>query len=144
MASLEVTGLDEVIKKLEKYSKKQNVDAMAKRAVEAAKGKVVSTTKAAVGASERGPYSTGSVAASISATAAKVNAYGAYSVARPTGRDSKGVRNAEKAAYLEYGSPKNGPARLAARPWRKRASKAAEGPCVKIMEQIVKKELGAD
>lgn len=139
MASLEVTGLDEVIKKLEKYSKKQNVDAVAKRAVEAAKGKVVSTTKAAVGASERGPYSTGSVAASISATAAKVNAYGAYSVARPTGRDSKGERNGAKAGYLEYGTP-----HMAARPWRSRAAKAAEGPCVKIMEQIVKKELGAD
>ena len=138
MASLSITGFDDVLKMLDKYSKKQNVDEVAKKAVDAAKVKVVSTMKAAVGSSERGPYSTGSIASSIQPTHAKVNSYGAYSVARPTGRDSKGVRNGEKAAYLEYGTPKT-----PARPWRTKAAKAAENPCMKIMEQIVAKELGA-
>lgn len=139
MASLKVTGFDDVLKMLDKLSRKQNVDAAAKKAVEAAKGKLVSATKAAVSSSERGPHATGSVAASITATASKINAYGAYSVARPTGRDKKGERNGAKAAYLEYGTP-----RMAARPWRAKAVAAAEGPCRKIMEEVVTKELGAD
>ena len=139
MASLNVTGLDDVLKMMEKLSKKQNVDAAAKKAVEAAKGKLASATKASISVSERGPYSTGSVSASIQPTAAKVNAYGAYSVARPTGRDSKGERNGAKAGYLEYGTPK-----MAARPWRARAVSAAEGPCIKIMEEVITRELGAD
>lgn len=138
MAHLDVSGMDDVLNMLDKLSKKQNVDNAAKKAVEAAKGKLTSATKASLSASETGPHATGSVSASIQATSAKINAYGAYSVARPTGRDAKGVRNGEKAAYLEYGTPK-----MAARPWRARAIASAEGPCTKIMEEVIAKEFGA-
>lgn len=138
MASLNVTGLDKVMQFMYKYTLKQNVDAMAKKAVESCRGKIVSATKASISMSERGAHSTGSVAASIDATQTRINAYGAYLVARPTGRDSKGVRNGEKAAYLEYGTPT-----LPARPWRNRVVVAAREPCMKIMEQVVAKELDA-
>lgn len=49
---------------------------------------------------------TGDMANSIKTT--KVSRYkdgsGYYAVVRPTGKDSKGVRNAEKLAYAEYGT----------------------------------------
>lgn len=45
----------------------------------------------------------GEMVASIQATKPKKNKYGIYSFVRPTGTDSKGVRNMEKLAYLEYG-----------------------------------------
>ena len=138
MASLNITGFDDVLHMLEKYSRKANVDAVAKRAVEAAKGKVASAMSASLALSEAGPQSTGSISGSVQPTDAKINSYGAYSVARPTGRDNKGVRNAEKAAYLEYGTY-----RLDPRPWRARAVNSAMGPCKKIMEGIVTRELGA-
>ena len=139
MASLTISGFDEVIKKLEKMSKKATVDAAAKKAVDAAKGIVVSSAKSAVSASEHGPRSTGSVAASISATATKVNAYGTYSVARPTGRDREGKRNGEKAAYLEYGTPN-----MPARPWRSSAAQSAEPACKAVIEQVISKEFEAE
>lgn len=138
MAGFSVTGLDDVINMLDKLSNKSNVDNICKKAVDAAKGKVESTMKAALAVSERGPKSTGSIAASVKATNAKVNSYGVFSVAKPNGRDKKGVRNGEKAAYLEHGT-KN----MNARPWRSKAASAAEGPCIRIMEEVVASEMGA-
>lgn len=48
----------------------------------------------------------GQMTASIKATGPKKNALGVYDFVRPTGKDSKGVRNMEKLAYLEYGTSK--------------------------------------
>ena len=49
------------------------------------------------------PYSTGELAGSIAGTSVKENDLGVYSVVKANGTDSKGWRNAEKMAYLEYG-----------------------------------------
>ena len=95
--------------------------------------------RSAIASSEYGPRSTGSVAASVVATDAKVNSYGTYSVAKPTGRDEEGKRNGEKAAYLEYGSPK-----MAARPWRARAVAGAEDAAIRIMEDVIASEMDLD
>lgn len=139
MASLNVTGMEEVLNQIERLSKKTEVDEIAKKAVDKAKDIVVKTTSSAVASSEHGPRSSGSIASSIEATITKVNSYGAYSVSRPTGRDRSGTRNGAKAAYLEYGTPT-----LPARPWRARGTAAAEGPCVKIMEEVIKAEMKAE
>lgn len=136
MASISVEGFDDVIRKLEKLSKKDEVEGIAKKAIDAAKGVVVSSMKSAVASSEHGPYSTGSVSGSISPTDIKVNSYGVYSVARPTGRDRKATRNGAKAAFLEYGTP-----RMAARPWRARAVASAEGKAIKIIEEVLQSEM---
>jgi HK97 gp10 family phage protein len=137
--AITVNGMDEVLRKLEKLSNQSHVEGIAKKAVNAAKSQVVSSMKSALSASETGPHATGSVAASVSPTEAKVNSYGVYSVARPTGRDSKGERNGAKAAYLEYGTQ-----RMAARPWRSQAVASAESACIKTMENIVKSEMQLD
>ena len=52
----------------------------------------------------RAKKATGQMAASIKATKPKKNERGYFTVVRPTGRDSKGVRNAEKLAIQEYGT----------------------------------------
>jgi len=52
---------------------------------------------------ERDP-TRGEMVESIKATKPKENRYGTYAFVRPTGTDSKGVRNMEKLAYLEYGT----------------------------------------
>lgn len=147
--SLDITGFDDAIKMLDKYSRKHDVDELARKAVNAAKGNLESSMKSAVSASEghrgspgkrhRKDRSTGSVAASVKATDAKVNSYGVYSVARPTGTDANGKRNGEKAAYLQYGTPT-----LKARPWRQKAVSGAEAECVRIVEEIIASELGAE
>lgn len=141
MASLNVTGMEEVLKQLDKLSKKADVDEIAKKAVEKAKDVVLESTRSAVAASEYGPRSSGSVAASIQVTNARINSFGAYTVARPTGRDANGTRNGLKAGVLEYGTHDG---RFPARPWGKRAKSAAEGPCIKIMEEVIKAEMKAE
>lgn len=139
MARVSIDGFDDVLKMLDKLSDKSKVDDIAKKAVDSAKSEVVSAMKSALSASERGPKSTGSVAASVEATEATVNSYGAYSVAKPTGRHPSGKRNGEVAAYLEYGA-----SNLNARPWRGRAASSAEPTCIKIIEEYVKTEMGAE
>lgn len=139
MASIRINGFDDVLKMLDKLSDKSHVDNIAKGAVDAAKDIVASAMSSAIAASEHGPKSTGSVAGSIQATASKINSYGAYSVAKPTGTHPSGKRNAAVAAYLEYGA-----SNLGARPWRSRAASSAEPGCMKIIEDYVKSEMGAE
>lgn len=139
MARMGAHGLDALIEKLEKLSDKSRVDEIAKKAVNAATPTAVNAVKSAVGASEYGPRATGSISKSIQGTSAKINQFGVFSVAKPTGRDAKGRANAYKATILE-----NGNSKIAARPWRAKAVSAAEGSCVKIMEQVIKSEMGCD
>lgn len=139
MATLNITGMDELLKKLEKLSNQSEVENIAKKAVTAAQPINESAMRSAIAGVEYGPYATGSVSASISSTETKVNSYGVYAVALPTGRDAKGVRNAEKAAYLQYGAPN-----MSARPWRQSAVNAAEGACVKAMEEVIRSEMELD
>jgi HK97 gp10 family phage protein len=136
MASMNVSGLDELMRKMEKLSNRRNVEEIAKKAVEAAQPLNEASMRSALASVEHGPYATGSVSGSISSTPAKINAYGAYAVARPTGHDAKGVRNGAKAAFLQYGTSK-----LPARPWRERAVSGAEAACVKTMEEVIKSEM---
>lgn len=55
--------------------------------------------------SERDP-TRGELVDSIKPTGAKKNKNGLYDFIRPTGKDSKGVRNMEKLAYMNYGTSK--------------------------------------
>lgn len=139
MAQLEVTGLEEFMKKLEKLSDQAKVEEIAKKAVDAAQPLNEAAMRSAIASVEHGPYATGSVSGSIQSTPAKVNSYGAYAVARPTGRDAKGVRNGEKAAYLQYGTR-----RMAARPWRQNAVLSAQAQCISTMEQVIQSEMECD
>ena len=136
---IKLTGFDELLEKLDKLSDKGRVDEIAKKAVDAARGTVESSVRGAIASSEYGLRSTGSIAASVRSIPARVNQYGVFSTATPTGRHPSGIRNAELAAYLNYGT-----AHMAARPWRSRAVSSAESPATKIMEEIIKSEMGCD
>lgn len=72
---------------------------------------------------------TGSLVASVKPAKAKKSKYGDYiAVVGPKGKDSKGVRNIEKAVYLNYGTV-NQPAR----PWLAQAINNAQN---KVTEQL--------
>ena len=136
---MEMTGWDDLIKRLDKLADKSRVDEAAKKAVDAAKETVASSMRSAISRSEYGQYSTGSVASSVVATAAKVNSYGVFSVAKPEGMHPSGKRNGEIAAYLNYGTPN-----MSARPWRAAACSSAEAPATKIIENTLKSEMQLD
>ena len=136
MANITIEGFDELIQKLDRWSRKETIDDIAKKAVDNAADIVVNATKAAIPSA--------SVAASIQAIPAKENDRGVFSVAKPTGRRITGkttITNAMFATFLEYGTYKAEGYRLAPNPWRAKAAKAAEEPARKAMEETIKSEM---
>lgn len=146
MAKLEIDGMDKLLKELERLGDKTKVSDIAKKAVKAAQPVNVKHMKESLASSENAisvtkhkMRRTGSVAKSVRSTPVKENEYGVYAVAKVDGYDPKGVANAYKAQILEAGN-KN----IGARPWRGRAVAAAEDECKRIMEDIIKSEMGAE
>lgn len=81
---------------------------------------------------------TGDMYKSIKATKAKKTKSGGYFASvHPTGVDSKGVRNMEKMAYLEYGTKKQ-----SATPVLTKALKDSENAVMKKMQEVFEREVG--
>lgn len=132
-----ITGFDGLEELFKKGAKANDI---AKKAVDKAAPVLEGSLKGKVaGAASKG-YATGALAGSISSTKAKVNDLGVFAAVRPTGHDRKGVRNAQKLAYLEYGTSRG----MAPYPVRDAAAAAVEGECISIMEGVVYEELGAE
>lgn len=132
MAKCKLEGFDGLVESLDKLA--ANTGEIVEEAINAA----TPTLKEALiecieDAANRG-YATGELAQSIEATEAKQNAYGYFAAVRPVGKDSKGVRNGEKLAYLEYGTSKQ-----EAHPVMARALNRAGEKCEKIMQDKVEK-----
>lgn len=79
---------------------------------------------------------TGELQASIKRTKAKRTGDGYSITVRPTGKDKKGVRNMEKAAYLEYGTSKQGAA-----PVISPAVRESEEPVSEKMQEVFSREV---
>ena len=137
MARVDVSGVDEVMTMFKELADQQKVNEAAVKAVNKATPALTREMSAAIASREYGPYATGSVSRSVRATRAKTNAYGVFSVAKPTGVDEKGTRNAEKAAYLQYGTPN-----MAARPWAETAVRMGEEKAAPILEDTFLDEMG--
>ena len=132
-----ITGFDGLEELFKKGVKANDI---AKKAVDKASPVLEGSLKGKVaGAADRG-YATGELVGSISSTKAKVNDLGVFAAVRPTGHDRKGVRNAQKLAYLEYGTSRG----ISPHPVRDAAAAAVEGECISIMEGVVYEELGAE
>ena len=133
MASITVNGFDDVIKMLDKLSNKSKVDEIAKRAVDAALPTLEGSVRSHIHPHE--------VASGVVVKNAKVNSYGVFGVVTVTGRDKYGSPNARAANVLEYGRHDGkGPHK----PWRSASASSAEGPCKRIIEDLVKSEMGAE
>lgn len=114
-------------------------DEIAEEALNAASPILTESTSKALSRSASRGYATGKMVSSIKATKAKRTKTDAWIVvARPTGKDAKGVRNALKAGVMEYGS-----AHEAARPWLTAAAKNAEPASIAKMQEIYNQKVGA-
>lgn len=79
----------------------------------------------------------GEMLASIKKTKAKQTKNGGfYASVRPTGTDSKGVRNMEKMVYAEYGTSKQDPT-----PMLTKAIKDSESPVLNKMQEVFNREV---
>lgn len=82
---------------------------------------------------------TGDMIASVKRTKAKKTKVGGYyAVVRPTGKDSKGVRNMEKIAHMEYGTAKQ-----PATPVLTKALHNSEAEVAEKLQQVFDQEVSA-
>lgn len=79
----------------------------------------------------------GEMVESVKATEPKSNEYGVFSFVRPKGTDTKGVRNMEKLAYLEYGT-----ARQVGTPVVGKISDSVEKEVSETMQKVIEQEAG--
>lgn len=141
MARAKITGFDNLS---QFFAKLEHPEKIAIKAVDKAAPVLEESfrseiRKAADRTDKKGrPYSTGELAASVYRTEAKENHLGVFSVVKVEGTDSKGVRNVEKLAYLEYGVASKG---QDPHPVRQKANNAAEEECVKIMQEVIYEEV---
>lgn len=89
----------------------------------------------------------GSLSGTIKAKKAGVSRGGGfYAFTGPTGTDEKGVRNMEKAVYLEYGTSKERGSgrkdRQPPRPWVHKAIGASEAQVLEKMQEVFNREVG--
>lgn len=111
---------------------------MAVQALNEAAPIMVDAVKQSLSDSASRGYSIGDTVRSIKASKPRRCRTDAYLlVVRPTGKDAKGVRNMEKAMYLEYGTTKE-----AARPWLQNASKNAEAQALEKMQEVFNRAMG--
>lgn len=120
-------GFDDLEKELDKAA---DADMIACKAIDAATPTLEKTLKNEIKSVTTQEYSTGDLAKSIKATKAKVNGYGCFAAVKPTGTDSKGVRNGEKMAYMEYGTSKQEP-----KPVLRKAISKSEKECLDLMQR---------
>ena len=137
MASLKVTGMDEVEKMFDDL---MNVKSLAIKAVNKAAPILLDSAKKSVRAAANKGYATGGLENSFAATKAKNNQWGTFAEIKPVGKDNKGVRYGERAAYLEYGTVVNGSVHASSAPWRKQAVNKAKTKCEDTMEKVLRDE----
>ena len=130
---LETTGLDQLVRRMEKVGK---ITAEIEREMlEAGAAKVVEAWQQSARTYKH--VKTGAMVRSIKAHDAASRSTGAQRVEiYPHGADKKKVRNMAKAAYLHYGVKKRKGDR-----WVDRANEAGEAAAIAAMEQVLDEKL---
>ena len=124
---------------LRKLGRMSDIDKIAPKMLEEAAPILERHYRAELSAAMTGRYSKGEMLKSIKIRRPKQNDFGWFTAVFPTGVDSKGVRNAFKAAVLEYGSSRqNQPPR----PWVTKAKKDAESEVYAKMQEVFEREVG--
>lgn len=93
-------------------------------------------TREAVHEAANAGYATGELEKSITPTKPIKNNYGQFVAVRPTGTDSKGVRNGAKWGYLQFG---NGRPNSRKHDFKSKAIKASEKKCIEIAQETLNK-----
>lgn len=129
MARFNATGIDDLMKDLSQL----DVDRIAPIMLEEAAPVLEENVKRHTALHR----DTGALQKSVKRTKAKRGKDGYSIVIRPTGTDEKGVRNMEKAAYLEYGTSKQ-----RATPVLSPAARESETTVCNKMQEVFEREIG--
>lgn len=134
MAQFSMNGIEDLMKELEDLA---DIEETAKKMVDEATPVLEETVRSEIKSAANRGYATGELANSVKKTKAKTNQYGVYAAVLVSGTDHKGVRNAEKLAYLEYGTSTQ-----QAHPVMAKAVNKAEQECLSKMQQVFEREVG--
>lgn len=134
VGNFEVYGMEELEKQL--FTLAENAEEIAMEAVNAAVPILQKSMKRSVAGAAGKGYATGDLEESIRSTGAKTNQYGCFAAVTAKGKDQKGVRNGEKLAYLHYGTSRQQGTGCVTK-----AVNAAEGECLKEMQQVINKRV---
>lgn len=125
--SFNTLGFEDLEKELEKIA---DIDRLAPQMLEAAVPVLEANLKEEVQTNANKGFSTGSLHRSISSNKPKENVFGHYVSVTAKGIDEKGTRNAEKLAYMEYGTSKQESTRVVTK-----AVKKSGKDCLEIMQK---------
>lgn len=132
MATMSSQGIDEFVKKLEQLE--SGAEEVADKMLIAGANVLKSDLRSAAEAHK----DTGAMASSIKVSKVSRKSSNEASISvRPTGKDSKGVRNMEKAGRLEYGTSKQ-----AATPFIQPTVESSEAEVLKTMTEVFDNETG--
>lgn len=129
MANFSVEGLDDLMKDLDSLDIERIAPIMLEEAAPILERNV--KNRASV------HKETGEMQKSIKSTKSKRTGDGYSITVRPTGKDKKGVRNMEKACYLEFGTSKQG-----ATPVISPAVRESEDLVAGKMQEVFDREVG--
>lgn len=129
MANFSVEGLDDLMKDLDSLDIDRIAPAMLEEAVPILERNVKNRASL--------HKESGEMQKSIKPTKSKRTGDGYSITVRPTGKDKKGVRNMEKACYLEFGTSKQG-----ATPVISPAVRESEDPVEEKMQEVFDREVG--
>ena len=130
MARFEVEGLDELLKDMTLL----DADRLAPMMLEEAAPPLEANVRKRAGSHR----DTGAMEASIKTTRPHKKGNGYSICTRPIGRDKKGVRNMEKAVYMEFGTSKQ-----AATPIISPAVRESEPEVLEKMQEVFDREVGS-
>lgn len=130
MAGFEVTGLDDLIEDLNSL----DLDRIAPLMLEAA----TPTLENAVQKHAAVHHVSGDMQSSMKASKPKKTGDGHSVAVRPTGTDRHGVRNVDKAAYVEFGTSKQ-----KASPFLSPAVNESEEEVCRVMQEVFEREVNA-
>lgn len=132
MADFEFKGIDDFIEELKQL---ENLEEIAPKMIDEATPIVKKNMKKYIHEAANRGYATGTLENAVNATKAKVNNYGYFAAVLVRGKDEKGVRNAEKLAYLEYGTGKQ-----TAHPIMEKVVNDSEDDVIKKMQEVFDRE----
>ena len=126
-------GLDMDFSELEKLvSKLANPDPIARKMIQTTTNPLKRALKA------RAPTESGEMKKSIRPSPIKNRGNGYFRIVRPTGKNSRGFRNMEIAAYYEFG---NRSRRQPPRPFIASAVQETKSECLQIMQDVFDSEV---
>lgn len=134
MARFEMNGLDEIMKDLDVMA---DLGEVAPKMIDAATPTVAKNLSKNIHAAANRGYATGELENAVHATKAKLNNYGYFAAVSVAGKDSKGTRNGEKLAYLEYGTSTQ-----EAHPVMAKTVNESKDICIEKMQEVFNREMG--